>query len=547
MKKKRHNKNSHSATSNNTNKNSCRKQSNNSNDDDKPKTSTTVRNHNKPLHHHIVQVNDHHHDHVHKNNFVTDAGCGCHIARKEEDNKNSWIIDWEDIDVYDYIDEDADLEKDDRDNYHFPDIAIDYHDKKQLWILSLCNLRTKDTIVAYITIYDTILYDCWHRPLTQGVAITNEGEDEGNSPSSNNCTTLIILCPPCTFAHLVYIDIPYTSSSPFDHIQMESDVQIWNRHHNPADIHLRTISFPLSSQSSSPLIINEVTNNDDHNLLKHDIKQSNHMAAFLCTQGIDGILTHYFVGNYHAIDFRCPVGTPICAVGNGRVVEVQDQYRHISGIATSNLYRWNSIMIQLLPDDNNNNNNDDHHHRHRMLLTPSDRSKLQEAIDGPLYIEYVHIEKSYVTVGEYISDGQIIGTTGSIGFSPEPHVHIAAYRSSDKNAPTCQVYFHKLPPPTSTTRIDESHDRNDDLAVVADSNDVATTTADGTICPKETEQQLEHQEQDNGDVLFLPVAGQWYNCYGLGNKSGIPLSKHKREPTAEETMNKTIVESVGSK
>lgn len=430
------------------------------------------------------------------NNFVLNAGNGCHIARKDliDNNNNNWIIDWEDIDIYDYID---DVIDDDQNNYNFPDIAIDYNDEKELWILSLCNLRSKNSVVAYITIYETTLYNCNYQSLSKGTIIDEQ-------QNTKICTTLIILCPPCTFVHLCYIDIPFTASSalsPFDYIQMENDVQIWNEHLNPNDTHIHTISFPLlstSTSTSSPstrsagIDHSDIDDNDHH---EHDTSvSSEHDESFLCTQGIDGILTHFFIGNLHAYDFRCPIGTLICAVGNGIVIDVQDSYHHITGIATSNLYHWNSIMIQLTENNDNDNHND-------RILSASDSNKLQNAIDSSLYIEYVHIKKSYVKVGDVVYDGQMIGTTGSIGFSPEPHLHIAAYRSHDKDAPTCQIYFHKK------KKKQQQKSTSIDL--------ITTRSTTDPLCTTSTTEQQERNDDDNNDVLFLPVAGQWYNCNGL--------------------------------
>jgi murein DD-endopeptidase MepM/ murein hydrolase activator NlpD len=62
-------------------------------------------------------------------------------------------------------------------------------------------------------------------------------------------------------------------------------------------------------------------------------------------------------------------------------------------------------------------------------------------IDDPLFVEYVHIQKSLVRPGEKVSKGQVIGWSGSVGFSPEPHLHFCAYRSSEATAPTVRVYF----------------------------------------------------------------------------------------------------------
>jgi murein DD-endopeptidase MepM/ murein hydrolase activator NlpD len=113
----------------------------------------------------------------------------------------------------------------------------------------------------------------------------------------------------------------------------------------------------------------------------------------------------------HAIDFRCPIGTPLLAAGDGKVIHVKDG-NTLTGIAVSNLFCWNSILLQLDGDP-----------------------------DDPLFVEYVHIQSSSVQEGDRVTAGQVIGTSGSVGFSPEPHLHFAAYRSSDATAATVQVLF----------------------------------------------------------------------------------------------------------
>ena len=65
----------------------------------------------------------------------------------------------------------------------------------------------------------------------------------------------------------------------------------------------------------------------------------------------------------------------------------------------------------------------------------------EEGTSDPLYIEYVHIQKSHVKKGARVTRGQVIGTSGSVGFSPEPHLHFTAFRSSDPTAPTVRVRF----------------------------------------------------------------------------------------------------------
>jgi murein DD-endopeptidase MepM/ murein hydrolase activator NlpD len=168
-------------------------------------------------------------------------------------------------------------------------------------------------------------------------------------------------------------------------IRIESDVQVWSRHPNPMDEHSHTIAFPLQG------------------------------GPFYCTQGEGGQLTHFFAGNLHAIDLRCPIGTPLLAVGDGTIIDAKAENK-LTGISVSNLFQWNSIIIELDPTEND---------------------------QGPLFVEYVHIQSTCVQPGDKVTEGQVIGTSGSIGFSPEPHLHFAAYRSSEPTAATVRVKFQQ--------------------------------------------------------------------------------------------------------
>ena len=82
-----------------------------------------------------------------------------------------------------------------------------------------------------------------------------------------------------------------------------------------------------------------------------------------CIQSEHGQFLHFSRANYHAIDFACPIGTPLYSPVNGKVVEVHDAGRRsasvsdgesnamgVSGIAARNLFYCNSIMIQAVVD-----------------------------------------------------------------------------------------------------------------------------------------------------------------------------------------------------
>ena len=203
------------------------------------------------------------------------------------------------------------------------------------------------------------------------------GFSTDNDGRSFSCITFIVLSPPMTFCTLCHVDVEDMSQ-----VRIESDVQQWMQHPNPLLKHETPLQgFPLEG------------------------------ASFLCTQGIGGHLTHYFSGNLHAIDFRCDVGTPLLAVEDGIVVEVSVG-NTLSGIGVSNMFKWNSILI-----------------RH------------QSENGDPFYTEYVHIQSSTVQEGDLVERGDKIGLSGNVGFSPEPHLHFAVYKSEKADAVTVGFCF----------------------------------------------------------------------------------------------------------
>lgn len=292
-------------------------------------------------------------------NFLAEAGPGCFIARR--DKSPDWMIEWEDVDPEEF------------EGVEVPDVAIDPEDRT----LSLCNVDSF-TKIAYITVFDNNVLGADGNELPLGSSTDNKGV-------TNKCITFIVLCPPKIFAHLCFLDVP--PGEDITQVRIESDVQKWEQHPNPQDEHTQRLWFPLQG------------------------------GPFLCTQGENGELTHFFSGNLHAIDFRCPIGTPLIAVADGVVVEAKDT-NTLTGVAVSNLFEWNSIIIRL-----------------------DDDRKQQTRSDGPLFVEYVHIQKANVQAGDRVNRGQVIGESGSVGFSPEPHLHFSAFRSAEPTAPTVRVRF----------------------------------------------------------------------------------------------------------
>ena len=153
------------------------------------------------------------------------------------------------------------------------------------------------------------------------------------------------------------------------------------------------------------------------------------------------------------------------AVADATVVDVRDE-ETVTGIATANLFRWNSVMLKV---DTKGKENDE---------------------GGDLYVEYVHVaaKSAIVAVGDVVRRGQKICESGSVGFSPEPHLHFTAFRSRDPAAPTVRVRFAA-----------EERDGGRD-------GGRRRSTSDG----ESNATELERQKL----TTFLPVAGRWYDAFG---------------------------------
>jgi len=139
-------------------------------------------------------------------------------------------------------------------------------------------------------------------------------------------------------------------------------------------------------------------------------------GPYMCSQGFGGCFTHFYPATAHAVDLECPVGTPIYAVGAGKVLSVQDA-NTCTGIHVKNLFSWNSIMLHL---------------------------------DDGTYVEYVHIETGSCRVqpGDRVQEGQQVCVSGNVGFCPTPHLHIQMHTSAGQDAPTVPFVFRT---PSNTT------------------------------------------------------------------------------------------------
>jgi len=360
-------------------------------------------------------------------NFVADAGPGCVISHVADP---PWALGSERIDIRDYPK-----------GTQFPDLAVD----PDSGTLAVVNAQAEHRVVrgrtlvpsrrlvdgrgvvppfnnsiaassslpihpdvsppfvpnntqCYVTVYDNPVLDRDGNPFPSGQSTDNDGK-------TRRCVTFILLVPPKTIVHAATLTEPTS--------EIDSDVQDWSVHPAPDDEHPLVLGFPLGAT------------------------EGNKPGPWLCTQGEGGSLTHFFSGNLHAVDFRCEEGTPLLAVGAGTVVEVS-QANTLTGVAVSNLFKWNSVMIQLDTEGTNAGAGV------RTDAKGESGESSSGSSGGDLFVEYVHIKAGSVRVevGDRVNLGDVVCESGGVGFSPEPHLHFTAFRSREPTAPTTRVKFH---------------------------------------------------------------------------------------------------------
>jgi len=104
-----------------------------------------------------------------------------------------------------------------------------------------------------------------------------------------------------------------------------------------------------------------------------------------------------YEGSHLAVDIKVPIGTPIHAVANGKVVKV----------AQSSSGFGKHIVIKHYDVPNLDEN---------------------ETID--LYSAYAHLSLTNVIVGQIVTRGELIGESGSTGTSTTPHLHFQIDKDS---------------------------------------------------------------------------------------------------------------------
>lgn len=137
--------------------------------------------------------------------------------------------------------------------------------------------------------------------------------------------------------------------------------------------------------------------------------------GFMCTQASGGNLTHFaHTSTYHAVDFRCPVGTNVVAPFNATVVDIRNDSSN-SGVRVEDLFSWNSMMLK--------------------------------SVNSELFCEFVHIKKDSFKfkVGDEVKEGEIICESGNVGFCPEPHLHMELHTSAEPGSDSIPILFRGLP------------------------------------------------------------------------------------------------------
>lgn len=124
----------------------------------------------------------------------------------------------------------------------------------------------------------------------------------------------------------------------------------------------------------------------------HDYRLPFEFGRVRVDQGPGGSFSHRDAENLHAIDFALPEGTPIVAVREGVVMQVEADYER-AGLNLEK-YGGRANFIRIVHDDGS------------MAL-------------------YAHLQPEgvQVRVGQRVRAGQRIGLSGNTGFSTAPHLH----------------------------------------------------------------------------------------------------------------------------
>ena len=308
-------------------------------------------------------------------NFMPKAAPGCYIVHDDNLAASPWTIG-----IDDFFLEDFGLEPGEEDA--IPDISVD----PETGLLSCVNkMRLGSPRRSFFISLGCDVFDSQRQPMPPGHYRDDEGVER-------QCVTLVVVLGPQKIIELCYVQAAVsTADATAFHASLNlysdiTDVVAGGGEESCGAAE----STPRKGVYSFPL-------------------DCNREVGFLCTQGMCGCFTHFYPNTQHAIDLECPVGTPVLAIGDGKVVDILES-NTVSGIHASNLYKWNSLMIALA--------------------------------DGN-FVEYVHIKTNSVQVqiGDMVTLGQHLCDSGDVGCCPRPHLHIQMHSSSRKDAPTIPFEF----------------------------------------------------------------------------------------------------------
>ncbi|CAM9611397.1 unnamed protein product [Choristocarpus tenellus] len=235
---------------------------------------------------------------------------------------------------------------------------------------SVINTHAEAEKSFFITTSHRVL-NASNQPMATGV-----WRDEGGK--EKQVVTLVLVTRPRQVLDVCYLDLSDAQANGEEPLDLYSDIKTLFPHPDPHTwIPSRAYNFPLGG----------------------DVPR-------LCSQGVGGCFTHFYPGTLHALDFECPVGTPVLALAAGVVREVR-QAVTAGGIHAQGLFDWNSVSV--LQDDG-------------------------------LLAEYVHIlaGSALVCPGDHVSTGQQLCASGDAGFCPTPHLHVQVQEGDGDSAPTCQ-------------------------------------------------------------------------------------------------------------
>lgn len=148
----------------------------------------------------------------------------------------------------------------------------------------------------------------------------------------------------------------------------------------------------LIEGGSFELLLDALPGNPTAQPRAHDYRLPFEYAHVRVDQGPGGSFSHTDAQNLHAIDFALPEGTPIVAVREGVVMQVEADFDR-AGLNLEK-YGGRANFIRILHDDGS------------MAL-------------------YAHLQPEgvQVRVGQRVRSGQQIGLSGNTGFSTAPHLH----------------------------------------------------------------------------------------------------------------------------